>query len=59
MVDGKIGHGTLGLKMSEGMKMNMMDRDAKVEFLNGKVREVKRKIAARKIANKLDNLGMI
>ncbi len=56
MVNGKIGHDMLGLKMSDVMGRNIVGSDAKTEFLNGKVREVRRKIAARKIANKIDHL---
>ena len=56
MVNGKIGHDMLGLKMSDAMKRNMVGSEGKTEFLNGKVREVRKKIAARKIANKIDHL---
>ncbi len=56
MVNEKIGHDMLGIKMSDAVRRNMIN-DGKVEFLNGKVREVRRKIAARKIANKIDHLG--
>ncbi len=58
MINGKIGHDALGLKMSDAVRRNMIN-NGKIEFLNGKVREVRRKIAARKIANKIDHLGMI
>ncbi len=55
MVDGKIGYDAFG-KMSDAVRRNMIN-NGKVEFLNGKVRDVRRKIAARKIANKIDHLG--
>ncbi len=55
MINGKIGHDAFD-KMSDAVRRNMIN-NGKVEFLNGKVREVRRKIAARKIANKIDHLG--
>ena len=55
MINGKIGHDGLGLKMSDAVRRNLIN-DGKIEFLNGKVREVRKKIAARKIANKIDHL---
>ncbi len=52
MINGKIGHDGLGLKMSYAVMRNRIN-DGKIEFLNVKVREVRKKIEARKIANKI------
>ena len=54
MINEKIGHDAFG-KMSDAVRRNLIN-DGKIEFLNGKVREVRKKIAARKIANKIDHL---
>ncbi len=50
MINGKIGHDTLGLKMSDAMKRNIAGNDMKIDLL-------KKKIKAKKIGHLVSGMG--
>ncbi len=52
MVNGKLGHDMLGLKMSDAMKMNIAGRDMKIDLL-------KKKIKAKKVQHLVSGMGHI